>query len=330
MENTDTSSKVPSGRYRNLIVAALTGCAAGAFCTAVMVLVHGGAADFGVALHAARDLMNGLDPYRHPVHPDYAPYPLTATLLAMPFSFLPDEIAAGLFIGLTSALLAWCLLRYGRNWPFLILLSWPFVYGVLFVQWVPLVLCVWFLPCLLPVILIKPQIALPLAVTGKISRTGVIAATLLLAVSLLFYPSWPWVWLGQLHGYQGFSPPLFTLPLGPLLLLVLVRWREKRSWLLLLMAAMPQRVVYDQLALLLVANTRKERLVLVLMSWATLPVLLQYHSWGRMPGGPHFWIILTLYLPALAVILLSKAEAEIWKHPIPEAVAKLSFIKKRG
>jgi hypothetical protein len=84
-------------------------------------------------------------------------------------------------------------------------------------------------PSLLPMILIKPQIALPLVLVGKINRTGVLATLTLLAVSLLFYPSWPWVWLRQLHGYQGFSPPLFSLPLGPLLFLVLFRWREKRS-----------------------------------------------------------------------------------------------------
>jgi hypothetical protein len=179
-------------------------------------------------------------------------------------------------------------------------------------------------------ILIKPQIALPLVVVGKVTRTGFLATMTLLAASLLFYPSWPWVWLGQLHGYQGFSPPLFTLPLGPLLFFVLFRWREKRAWLLLLMAAMPQRVVYDQLALLLVANSRKERLALVLISWVTLPVLLQYNSWGRMPGGSQFWIILTLYLPALVIILFSKIESGIWKHPIPVTLAKLPFLKKRS
>jgi hypothetical protein len=329
MENSKKSIRLLSIRWRNLIIPALIGCATGTFCAHLMAMIHGGAADFGFALHAARDLLHGLDPYRHPVVSDYAPYPLTAALVAMPFSFLPDEIAAGLFIGLSSALLAWCLLRYGQNWPFLLLLSWPFVYGIMFVQWVPLVLCLWFLPSLLPMILVKPQIALPLVLAGKINRTGVLATMILLAVSLLIYPSWPWVWIRQLHGYQGFSPPLFTLPLGPLLFLVLFRWREKRSWLLLLMAAMPQRVVYDQLALLLVANSRKERLALVLISWVTLPMLLYYNSWGKMPGGWHFWIILTLYVPALAIILLPNKESAISKFVITESLARLSFTKKR-
>jgi hypothetical protein len=96
------------------------------------------------------------------------------------------------------------------------------------------------------------------------------------------------------------------------------------------MAAMPQRVVYDQLALLLVANSRKERLALVLISWGTLPVLLYYNSWGQMPGGSQFWIILTLYVPALAIILLPKIESAISKFAITGTLARLSFTKKRG
>ncbi len=79
------------------------------------------------------------------------------------------------------------------------------------------------------------------------------------------------------------------------------------------MAAMPQRVVYDQLALLLVANTRKEQLVLVSISWVAFPVYMFYGGWIRIPGGWQFWIVLTLYLPALAIILRSDIESAISK-----------------
>ncbi len=325
--NRGNTVKVSKMRVRNLILAALIGSFSGALCSFLMFRVHWGAADFGWALHAARDLLNGLDPYRHPIVPDYAPYPLPAALVALPFSFLPDEIAAGLFFGLSSALLAWCLLAHGQNWPLLPFLSWPFMYALICVQWVPLVICLWFLPPLLLMALIKPQIALPLALTRGLSRSGVISTISLLAISLLIYPSWPWNWLRQIQGYQGILPPLLTLPLGPLLLLVLIRWRERRSWLLILMAVMPQRVLYDQFALLLVANSRKEKIALVLISWTTLPVLLHYKGWARMPGGWHFWIIVTLYLPALAIILRTEI-ASIVKFAITETFNRLAVSNK--
>ena len=74
------------------------------------------------------------------------------------------------------------------------------------------------------------------------------------------------------------------------------------------MAIMPQRVVYDQLALLLIATTRRELATLVICSWLSLPVLLMAGSWPQMPGGWQLWILLTLYLPAL--IILMRAEIE--------------------
>lgn len=314
--------------YRNFIIPVVVGGFSGGLCSAILLHGHRGAADFRWALLAARDLFHGLDPYRHPIVPDFAPYPLPAALVALPFSFLPDEIAAGLFWGLSSTLFAWCLLRYEQNWPLLPFLSWPFMYGLIFVQWVPLAICLWFLPPLMPMVLVKPHIALPLILTGGINRLSVLITALLLAISILLYPAWPWVWLRQLHGYQGTLPPLFTLPLGPFLLLALIRWRERRALLFLLMAAMPQRVVYDQLALLLVAKTRKEKLLLTLISWTTLPVLLHYNGWVRLPGGWHYWIIVSLYLPALAIILRAEIESTFLRLATTGTLKKLYLIGK--
>jgi hypothetical protein len=42
---------------------------------------------------------------------------------------------------------------------------------------------------------------------------------------------------------------------------------------------------------------------LVLCSWLTLPVLFTYGGWGGAPINWQFWIILTLYIPALLVLL---------------------------
>lgn len=295
-------------RYRHALLAVLIGGLAGVLCATVLLRTGSGAGDFGWSLRAARDLWYGRDPYAYPVAPDLVSYPLPAAIVALPFAFLPDALAAGLFFGLSSGLLAWCLLRSNQLWPVLLFLSWPFLYGLIYVQWPPLLVCLWFLPPLLPVVLIKPHIALPLALSGSISRAGILLTALLLLGSLVLYPWWPWVWVHQIQTYKGLRPPLLVLPLGPLLLLGLLRWRDRRAWLLVLMALMPQRTVYDQLALLLVATSRRELLALVACSWLSLPVLLAAGGWRSMPGGWQIWILLTLYLPALAILLRGEIE----------------------
>jgi hypothetical protein len=262
-----------------------------------------GAGDFTFATRIAHDIWEGRDTYTaYPMTPDSVSYPLPAGILAMPFALFSDEIASGLFMGLSCFVLAWCLLRNGRMWPLLVFLSWPFAYALLFAQWTPLFMSLWFLPMMLPLILVKPQIALPLIVTGKkFSKTGVILTAALLLVSLIIYPTWPLVWLKQTGTYKGL-PPLFSLPLGPLILLALFKYRDRRAWLLFLFALMPQRVLYDQLPLLLIATSGMEMFFLVFCSWLTLPMLLLTGGWSRLPLNWQFWIILTLYLPCLVLL----------------------------
>ena len=261
-----------------------------------------GGGDFSFATLLAHDIWRGHDPYGYQRGPDSVQYPVPAGIVAMPFALFEDEIASGLFLGLSTFILAMCLLRDGKRWPLLVFLSWPFAYSVLFGQWTPLIMAMWFLPVLLPLILVKPQIALPLVLTGKISKTGVLLTFLLLAASLIIYPRWPFAWLAQTGTYRGL-PPLLSLPLGPLLLLALVRYRDRRAWLLVLLALMPQRVLYDQLPLLLIATSGIEMGLLVFCSWVTLPILFASGGWNNVPLGWQFWIVLTLYIPALLVLL---------------------------
>lgn len=277
----------------------------GVFCYAVLVNSQT-TGDLFAALRMGRDLLAGSDPYRHPTGPDLVSYPLPAGLVALPFSFLPDPLASVVFMAASSGLLAWFLLQKGETWRLGMLLSWPFIYCLFFAQWIPLVVCLWFAPSALFLILVKPQSALPLALTGRLSRTGIVLTLALGLLSLLLYPTWPLVWLQQVSGYKGLLPPLFALPLGPLILLAFIRWRDRRAWLLVLMALMPQRVVYDQLALMLVAANRREMLIQVAISWITLPALLIFGGWTNVPGGWQLWIIASLYLPALGVLLFSK------------------------
>ncbi|RPJ29634.1 MAG: hypothetical protein EHM33_00180 [Chloroflexi bacterium] len=292
---------------RKLVLALIIGITAGILriqlAYAIAPLLGNGAGDFSFATLIARDLWHGLDPYRHGFGHDGVPYPLPAGLIAMPFAILPDELASGVFIGLSSFVLAWCLLSNGRTWPLLIFLSWPFAYAVLFSQWTPLLMCIWYLPALLPLVLVKPHIAFPLIMTSGVTRKGLILTFLLLLLSLIIRPTWPLVWLGQTGTYRG-TPPLLSLPLGPILLLALFKYRDRRAWLLILLALMPQRVLYDQLPLFLIATSGVEIIFLVVCSWLTLPVLFSSGGWTHVPVNWQFWIVLTLYLPALIILFL--------------------------
>lgn len=294
-------------REKRILLSAFIALVAGFFCQAILSSAAM-KADFFLSLQMARDLIGGVDPYRFPSGPDTVPYPLPAALVALPFSFLSDPLSSGVFMGLSSGLLAWLVLASRRSWMLGIFLSWPFVYSVFFAQWTPLIACLWFLPALMPLILVKPQIALPMILTGKLDWRGVVLTAILLVLSLVIYPTWPWVWIGKISGYRGIVPPLFALPLGPVLLAALLRWRDRRAWLLVLMALMPQRVVYDQLPLLLVASNWRELAFLVPLSWLTMPALLYFGGWKFLPGGWPTWILATLYLPALLVVLRSKVE----------------------
>lgn len=285
------------------LVTLLVGSVAGLLCTAALINTNNGGGDFGWALRSARDLIAGSDPYAYAIRPDLVSYPLPAAIIAIPLIPFNDEVAAGIFFGLSSGSLAWLILRSRQYWQLMIFLSWPFVYALLFAQWSPLILCLWYLPAALPLIVIKPHIALPLALTSHISRIGLILTLILVGISLSLYPAWPKVWLTQIGTYQGLRPPLLVFPLGPLVLLSLLRWRERRAWLLVSMALIPQRVVYDQMTLLLTAINRRQLIILVSCSWISLPVLWMSGGWRQIPGGWQLWIILTLYLPAVAVVV---------------------------
>jgi hypothetical protein len=284
-------------------IALVIGILCGLLCTYALYRIGNGAGDFNWQLRAARDLLAGSDPYNYPPGPYNIPYPLPTAMLAIPLAWLTNFIAGGVFFGISSGILAWLILHNGKPWQLLLFLSWPFLFALLYAQWAPLVLCLYFSPAFLPMLLMKPQIALPLALTQRPNWLGVGLILVIGIASLAIHPSWPLVWLEQISTYQGIIPPLFVLPLGPLILLALLRYQDRRTWLYLLLAAMPQRVLYDQLALLLIAGNRREMLILVFCSWISLPALLIFGGWNNLPGGWPLWILLTLYLPTLGIIL---------------------------
>jgi hypothetical protein len=276
-----------------IAISVLIGLASGAFCWFLMVHFRLGASDFGWALQLGHRLAVHQNPYDTP----FEQYPLTAGILALPLAWLQPEIAAGIFWGLSSFLLALALTRrgYRRLWVFL---AYPYWAGILAVQWSPIIAASAFFPLLLPLTMAKPQIGLPVFLT-HLNRRGVIACAVLAGVSLALFPTWPILWVRQMGNYEHFIP-LMVLP-GPLLLLALLRYRDRDALLLLLAAIMPQRWFFDSFILWLIPKSRRELFATVFVSWGA-----GIWRWYRFPHSfteVGRWAVIFLYLPMLAVVL---------------------------
>lgn len=283
-----------------LFISTAIGLASGVFCWDLMVHVHQGSGDFTWAIQAARDLLAGKNPYAT----RWQLYPLPAAIFGLPFIKMQPEVAAGLFYGISSALLAFGVMQRGI-WHLLIFLAYPYWAGMLSVQWIPLIMSSAFFSWLLPVTLAKPQIGLPVALT-HVGRKGTLGCLILVLLSFAIMPRWFPLWLGQLGGYEHFVP-LLVFP-GPLLVLALLRYRNRDAWFFFLAASMPQRWYYDPFFLWLIPKTRREIVYTAGLSW--IPGIWRWHH------GPHSftevgrWTVVCLYLPMLAVLLLQKTPAD--------------------
>jgi hypothetical protein len=292
------SSQQPGLRWRIAFAAAI-GVASGIFCWFLMTRLHQGAADLGWAIHLAKRLLARQDPYDTPLEQ----YPLTAALFGLPFVRLQPEIAAGLFWGGSSFLLALGLTRTSYH-RLLLFLAYPYWAGIITVQWSPLIAASAFFPLLLPATMVKPQVGLPVFFT-RLSKRGVVACLVVGLASFAVMPSWPLAWIHQAGNYQHFFP-LMVLP-GPLLLLALLRYRDRDALLLFLSSAMPQRWFFDSFILWLIPRSRREIIWTVFISWGA-----GVWRWYHMPHSFNQvgrWAVLFLYLPMLAVVLLRKAPA---------------------
>jgi hypothetical protein len=279
---------------KRIAVSAVVGVASSVFCWFLLRRFRQDAADFRWAIYLARHLVARQNPYDTP----FEQYPLTAAFFGFPFLRLPPEIAAGMFYGVSSFLLALGLTR--DNFRRLqVLLAYPYWAALLTAQWSTLIAASAFFSWLLPATLAKPQIGLPIFLT-RLSRRGLLACMFLAALSLVLMPQWPLLWLRQTGHYEHFIP-LFVLP-GPLLLLALLRYRDRDAWLLLLAALMPQRWFFDSFILWLIPKSRREILPTVLFSWGA-GIWRWYHQPANFTEVGTVTVIF-LYLPMLAVVLL--------------------------
>jgi len=282
-------------RWRVVISMAI-GVGSGLYCWFLLKHFHLGAGDFNWAVWAAQDLLAHRNPYDRPMQL----YPLTSAIFGLPFAWMRPEAAGGTFYGISSALLALGLSRYGYH-RLLVFLAYPYWAGIIEAQWAPVIMASAFFPLLLTLTLAKPQLGLPVALTTSTWR-GLLACAVLLALSLLVMPGWPWLWADHFYRYNCFVP-LLILP-GPLLGLALLRYPDRDALLLLLAALMPQRWFYDTFILWLIPKTRRETIWTIFFSWVA-GLYRWYHA-------PHSfievgrWMVLFMYLPMLAVVLLRR------------------------
>jgi len=284
---------------RRLTISFLIGALSSLWCGAILTRNHQGAADFQWCIRLAQHLLSKQPPYDTPMEQ----YPPPVALLGLPFVAVRGEIAGALFFGISSGLLAFGLTRDGYT-RLLIFLAYPYWAAMVTAQWSPLIAASAFFWWLMPVVLIKPPIALPVALT-HLSRRGIIACAALLALSFAITPSWFWQWPHQLGEYHHFIP-LLVFP-GMLILLALLRLRDNDARLLLLAAAFPQRWFYDAFILWLIPKSRREIVASVGASW-----LVGLWRWSHPPlsfAQVGRWSVVGFYLPMLVITLLRRGPA---------------------
>lgn len=293
------------------------------------------AKDLSYPWRAARALLDGFDPYQViqavGPYPFNAPlfYPLPAAVTIMPLAPLRPEIAGGLFIFISSALLAYGLLRQSphRLWVFA---SAPFVHAAILGQWSPLLTAAALIPALQFAAAAKPTVGL-VAWLYRPSLIGIGGGLLLLAISLVLLPTWPREWLEAVATTGKYRGPATTL-LGCFLLLGLLRWRRKEARLLVSLALVPQLpVFYDTLPLWLVPNTWVRSFLLSALSW------VGYLMWYPYRASPHqneLAIPLALafiWAPALILLLLLPSRESPEDDTASQFLARLrSLVRRTG
>lgn len=239
-------------------------------------------------------------------------YPATAFVVGIPFTLLADRASSIVFSVLSTFFLGYGITKDG--WHRLpIFLSVPFFWSAVVAQWSIILTAALFLPWLAAYSASKPHAAIPVVLASEKPslsiKASLLGGILLLAASLAMMPSWPAEWLATLGQAGHIRAPLLGTG-GFLVLLVLFRWRDRDSRLLLLMSAIPQVwYPYSVLPILAIPKTLRESLILV--SASTLLILpnfitkdihaLAFASRGRLI------ILAGVYLPAVIIIMTRSA-----------------------
>jgi hypothetical protein len=304
-------------RRRAIGGAVAIGCIVAVVSWMAFPFTHG--ADFAQFHFHARNWLAGRDPYvggfpvmrRTRLVPEPFFYPFPSLFILAPFALIPLRAAMALFVGASTALLAWGILaRSPERLP--MLLGAGFIVASGLGQWTPLVTATLLIPALGFLAVVKPNVGLA-SVADDPSAIRTLGGGALLLVSLAFHPNWPVEWLRNLRSMPPHPSPIL-LPGGFLALLALARWRRPEARLLVAMACVPQLMYFaDQLPLWLVARTRRESILLSATSLVAWAISLQ--ALNRPSGMPAFesnvLVLLGVYAPALAMVLKRSNEGTI-------------------
>lgn len=242
-------------------------------------------------------------------------YPASSFVAVLPFALLREQPAVLLFVALSVFLMTYGITA--GSWHRLpMLASAAFMDSVLAAQWTMLMTAALFLPWVAILTAVKPQSGVPVVAASK-SGSAVVAAALsalvLLAASLVMLPGWPSEWLRIVSKASYERPPLLH-PLGVLVLLLLLRWRRREAWLVLLTACLPQTFMwYSALVLLTVADTYREACAISLISsfGFLLGNWLIYVGAPSLPMATWTVYIATTFIPCVVLILRRPGEGEL-------------------
>ena len=276
-------------------------------------------ADFAQFHFHARNWLAGRDPYAGGfpimratrVVPEPFFYPFPSLFVIAPFAFFPLRLGMALFVGASTALLAWGILEKSpEHLP--MLLGAGFILASGLGQWTPLVTATLLIPAMGCLAVVKPNVGLA-SVAADPSTMRIFGGGALLLLSLAFQPNWPAEWLRNLRSLPPHTAPIL-LPGGFLALLALARWRRPEARLLVAMACVPQLMYFaDQLPLWLVAKTRRESTLLSATSLVAWGISLQaLNRPGGMPAfESEFLVLVGVYAPTLVMVLRRRNEGSI-------------------
>ena len=259
--------------------------------------------DFSIPHCGAQKLLAGEDPYTCPTG-GMASNPLTTVLFFVPLAWMPIQFASATVMALSVAFLSLALNKPGEPWRLLVLLSVPFVYSVQISQWAPLLLAIALSGKLYPLIVVKPHVAMSVAISRATPR-GVAVVCLILLATFFVWPDWLPRWLFQTRGYDGFVPALSLA--GAVLLLAALRIKNEAARWLLLLSLTPQRTWYDQLLLFVIPRSAKQMLVVWVASW--IMWFPEIFGWGH---SGYNWVTLSMFYPVLGIVLLDGSHPLTW------------------
>jgi hypothetical protein len=268
--------------------------------------------DFGMSWTAARVLLSGQDPYVL-IGPGRAipwefrlMYPLTAVLVAVPFTALRLRQADPLFVACATGLLTWVLTRRRINDPrLLVLLSLPYLYVIQTSQWSPLLVGAALVPAVGFLLACKPTIGAALFAAFP-HRATVIGCVALAVLSVFVKPTWIREWLATLPSVTHIRAPV-TLPGGFLVLLGGIKWRRPEARLLVALACVPQTIaLYETVPLFLIPSRWSESWAL--WALAIVAYLAQGSGAGFSTYDAYFdaggrWIVWLMSLPCTLLVL---------------------------